>query len=75
MPAFVSTDLVTAGGVTLPYDVIALYGDPSVSTSALYNGGTVTDTLIRTAPTAEIDGLVIAVNPGMLSDTAFVAVR
>ena len=75
MPAMVSTDLVTASGATVPYDVIAVYGDRSVSTNKLYNGGTATDTIIRTAPTAEVGGLVIAVKPGVLADTVFVATK
>lgn len=75
MPAMVSTDLVTASGTTVPYDVIAVYGDRSISTNKLYNGGTAMDTIIRTAPTAEVGGLVIAVKPGVLADTVFVATK
>jgi hypothetical protein len=74
VPAFVQTDLVTAGGVTLPYDVIATYGN-SIAFNPLYNGGTVTETVIRTTPTAEVEGLVIAVNPGVMADTVFVATK
>ncbi|RBO72219.1 hypothetical protein DSP71_12280 [Microbacterium sp. H6] len=75
MPAFVRTDIVTADGVTQPFDVIALAPDNTDLTATLYSGGTITGNLVRTIPTASIEGALIAVTPGMLTDTVFVSVE
>jgi hypothetical protein len=75
MPAFVRTDIVTADGVTQPFDVIALAPGNADLTATLYSGGTITGALVRTIPTASIEGAVIAVTPGMLTDTVFVSAK
>lgn len=75
MPAFVQTDLVTASGVTQPIDVIALAPDAADLTSTLYAGGSTTGNIVRTITSADVEGAVVAVSPGILSDTVFVATK
>lgn len=72
MPAWVSIDFVTADGVTVDnLRTLLVVPDAFDSLSILYNGGTATGNKALQVP-SPVDG-VLAVDPGMLADTVFVA--
>ncbi|MEU1972844.1 DUF2510 domain-containing protein [Microbacterium sp. NPDC019599] len=74
MPAFVTLEYVTAGGVTVDgLDKLVVAPDAIDSMSTLYTGASATGNSAIQVPTPA-DG-VIAVNAGMLADTIFVAIK
>lgn len=75
VPAFVGIDLVTADGVTQPYDVIAFAPGEGDLSATLYEGATTTANIVRTIPTDKVEGAVLAVSPGIFGDTVFVATK
>jgi hypothetical protein len=77
IPAFVSIEYVTPTGETVDQaDTIAVAPDPALdSMTTLYNGGTATGNIVLAVPSADAQSGVIAVKPGMLSDTVFFAAK
>ncbi|MHC2998798.1 DUF308 domain-containing protein [Microbacterium sp. HJ5] len=74
MPAWVTLDYVTADGVTVnSLDKLLVAPDAMDTTSVLYADATATGNTAIQVP-SPVDG-VIAVNPGMMSDTVFVATK
>ncbi|GAA1998650.1 hypothetical protein [Microbacterium pumilum] len=75
MGAFVTLDYVTASGTTVDsMGSLAVAPDPAVdTTSALYNGGSVTGNKAIAVPSPP-DG-VLAIQPGMLADKVFSAIQ
>lgn len=75
MAAFVSVDYVTGSGTTVnTLDKLVVAPDPAIDTmSTLYNGGSVSGNTAIQVPSPP-DG-VLAVRPGMLADTVFVAIQ
>jgi hypothetical protein len=75
-PAFVSVDYVTADGKTIDrFDQSVVAPDAIDSNNTLYKGGTVTGNIAIHVPTATADQGVLAVEPGMLADKVFVALK
>lgn len=73
MPAFVQLAYVTAAGVTVDgLDKIVVGPDEMDTMTTLYEGATITGNRFLQVP-APADG-VIAVTPGMIADTIFVAI-
>lgn len=71
---FASVEYVTADGVTVTgFDKVVVGPDEIDVISTLYNGGSVTGNKALQVPSPP-DG-VIAVSPGMISDTVFVATQ
>jgi hypothetical protein len=76
MPVFVSIDYVTAAGATVnKLDNHAVAPKPIDTMSTLYTKGTATGNMVIEVPTATAAKGVLAVRPGMLGDTVFVAVK
>jgi len=74
MPAFVSIDYVTADGVTVDgLDKLIVAPDEIDSMSTLYTGASATGNKAVQVPSPAAG--VIAVNPGMIADTIFVAIQ
>ena len=74
MPAFVGVEYVTAAGATVdPTDKFVVAPDEIDSMSTLYNGATATGNTAIQVP-SPVDGL-LAIRPGMLADTVFVAIQ
>lgn len=74
MPAFVGVEYVTGAGATVdPTDKFVVAPDAIDSLSTLYNGGTATGNTALQVP-SPVDG-VLAIRPGMLADTVFVAIQ
>ena len=72
IPAVVSLDYVTAGGVTVNgLDKFVVAPDPIDTLSTLYSGASATGNMAIQVP-SPIDG-VLAVSPGLLADKVFVA--
>lgn len=75
-PAFVSVDYVTADGVTINgTDSMAIAPDAIDTLTTLYNGASVTGNIVRAVPVDSAQDGVLAVRPGLLADTVFVAVK
>jgi len=76
MPAFVTVNYVTADGVTIDgTDTLAVAPDEIDTLTTLYNGGSVTGNEAIAVPSASARDGVLAVQPGLLADTVFVAVK
>ena len=74
--AFVSVDYVTADGVTVNgTDSMAVAPDAIDSLATLYKGASVTGNIVRAVPSDTAQDGVLAVAPGLLADTVFVAVK
>lgn len=75
MAAFVSVDYVTGAGATVDKtDKLVVAPEPEIDTmSTLYSGASVTGNDAIQVP-SPVDG-VLAVTPGMMDDTVFVAVQ
>ncbi|MDO4899191.1 hypothetical protein [Actinomyces sp.] len=76
MPAFVTVNYVTADGVTIDgSDTLAVAPDEIDTLTTLYNGGSVTGNEAIAVPSASAQDGVLAVQPGLLANKAFVAVK
>lgn len=77
MPAEVGIDYVTPEWKTISRtSTIAVAPAPAFDgISPLYNGAATTGNIVIAVPTADGDKGVLAVRPGMLADTVFVAVK
>lgn len=74
-PSFVSVDYVTADGKTInSYDHHVVAPD-AIDSNTLYKGGTATGNIAIQVPTATAGQGVLAVQPGMMADKVFVAVK
>lgn len=75
-PMFVSVDYVTADGKTIDqFDQSVVAPDAIDSSNTLYKGGTVTGNIAIQVPTATADQGVLAVEPGIIADKVFVALK
>lgn len=75
-PAFVSVDYVSPDGVTIDRsDSLAVAPDAIDTLTTLYNGGSVTGNTVLSIPSATAQDGVLAVQPGLLDDKVFVAVK
>jgi len=77
LPGFVIVEYVTADGTTVnSYDSLVVAPDPVFdTTSTLYTDGTATGNVVFEVPTASAGDGVLAIQPGMVSDKVFVAVK
>jgi hypothetical protein len=76
MAAFVGVDYVTPDGVTIDStDAIVVAPEPIDVTATLYNGGSITGNKALSVPSASAGEGVLAIRPGMIADTVFVAVQ
>lgn len=76
MPAFVSVDYVTPDGKTINgLDKLIMAPQAINTTSTLYKGATAKGNKAIEVPSATAAQGVLAIRPGMLADTAFVAVK
>lgn len=74
MPAFVGVEYVTAGGNTVDSTAKMVVAPDAIDTlSTLYEGASVTGNIVIQVP-SPVDG-VLAVRPGMIADTVFVAIK
>ncbi|GAA1846206.1 hypothetical protein ACFQZV_09565 [Microbacterium koreense] len=74
VPAMVGLEYVTAGGNTIAsYDTMAVAPDAIDTLSTLYEGASISGNTVIAVP-SPADG-VLAISPGMFSDTIFVAIQ
>lgn len=76
MAAEVQIEYVTPDGVSIAgYDTIAVAPEALDTLATLYSGAQVTGNVVLAVPSATATSGVIAVTPGILADTVFVAVQ
>ncbi|MDO4242440.1 MAG: hypothetical protein Q4C85_01510 [Actinomyces sp.] len=76
VPAWVTVNYVSPDGVTIDgLDTMAVAPDAIDTMTTLYAGGTVEGNIVLSIPSDRATDGVIAVEPGLLEDTVFVAVQ
>lgn len=75
-PVFVSVAYVTADGVTIDGTEALVVAPQEIDVlTTLYNGGSVSGNIVLEVPSATAQDGVLAVQPGLIEDNAFVAVK